>query len=280
MSYTNQTTHYGLPLPTQTDLVNGLDNNDAFERIDTAIYGAEQAATTATQDIIGIKATIAQLQNADVTFQSELTGVKARVSTLEENETTVVEDIQDTQDMITAREVAQAQSDIRILVGEWFRYNGVLYKCTAQIELGDTIVPNVNCSATNVETEVASGGTVSVDADDVVYDNTSSGLSATNVQDAIDETSSIFKVPEYSDTRTLVSGSAAPEDGFVNVIGAAGPSGGTMTLSINSSQVYRSGTPSSFTSNIYYSTGCYPVKSGDIITFSGTSVTCHFYKVR
>ena len=170
MSYTNQTTHYGLPLPTQTDLVNGLDNNDAFERIDTAIYGAEQAANTATEDIVGIRATIAQLQNADVTFQSELTGVKARVSTLEENETTVLEDIQDTQDMITAREVPTAQSDQRILVGEWFRYNGVLYVCTVQIEIGDTIVPNVNCRATNVESEI--GGSANSHVGQVIFSTT------------------------------------------------------------------------------------------------------------
>ena len=221
MSYTNQTVHYGLPLPTQTDLVNGLDNNDAFERVDAALYGAEQAATNATRDISAIRATVAQLENADVQFQSDLTGVTARVATLEQNETEVVEDIQDTQDMITAREVANAQSDVRILVGEWFRYNGVLYKCTVQIEVGDTIVPNVNCAATNVETEVRSGGTVSVTAASVSFDDAVAQIGETNVQDALVALKTMIDNlggGSVNITRQIVNAGNVSASGYANIV--------------------------------------------------------------
>jgi len=68
----------------------------------------------------------------------------------------------------------------------YFRYNDILYKTTAVINVGETIVPNTNCAATNIATELEAGG-ANTDASNVTYDNTDSGLTATNVQDAIDE---------------------------------------------------------------------------------------------
>lgn len=158
MSYSGQTTHYGIPLPTSSDLVNLLDWNQSSEDIDTALYGAAQSAESAGTEIVGIKATLVQLANADVQFQSDLNAVDGRVTSLEQTSGNIEEDVEDVADMITAKEVPTAQSDQRILVDEWFRYNGVLYVCTVQIEIGDTIVPNVNCRATNIESEMAAGG--------------------------------------------------------------------------------------------------------------------------
>lgn len=173
MSYTNQTTHFGIPLPVQNDLVNLLDWNPSSEAIDAALYGAQQAAETASTDIVGIKATIVQLQNADVQFQSDLNAIDGRVTSLEQTSGGLEDDIEDVADMITAREVPTAQSDQRLLVGEWFRYNGVLYVCTVQIEIGDTIIPNVNCRATNIESEMSSSPTpVGPSEGDVRYNTT------------------------------------------------------------------------------------------------------------
>ena len=185
MSYSNQTTHFGIPLPTQSDLVNLLDWNTSSEAIDENLYGAKQAAEAAGADIVGIKATMVQLQNADVHFQSELNAIDGRVTSLEQTSGNIEEDVEDIADMITAKEIPTAQSDQRILVDEWFRYNGVLYVCTVQIEIGDTIVPNVNCRATNIESEMAAGGG-SVAAADVTLAPIT-GMQATDVQDGISE---------------------------------------------------------------------------------------------
>ena len=187
MSYTNSTTHYHIPLPTQTDLVNGLDWNDSSEAIDTAVYEASQAASTAAGDIVTIKQDIVDLKAEDVLIEQAATELTGRVGTLEQNATLDEQAIQDVADMITDKEVSQAQSDVHVDVGEWFRYNGVLYVCTVEINIGDTIIPNTNCRATNIEDEMPSGG--SIDADDVGYDNTTSGLTADDVQEAIDELS-------------------------------------------------------------------------------------------
>ena len=185
MSFRNQTTHYGIPLPTETDLVNILDWNTSSETLDAVVYDASEAASTASRDISAIKATIADLQDADVHFQQDLNEATGRIATLEQNATKDEQDIQDLADMITDKEVTQAQSDAHVDVGEWFRYNGVLYVCTVEIQIGDTIIPNTNCRATNIEDEMPHGG--SIDAEDVGYDNQTSQLTATDVQAAIDE---------------------------------------------------------------------------------------------
>lgn len=156
MSYTNQTTHFHIPLPTENDLVNILDWNSSSEAIDAALHDASEAASTAATDIVGIKATIIELQGADVQFQQDLNETNGRVATLEQNATKDEQDIQDIADMITDKEVAQAQSDVPVSEGEWFRYNGVLYVATTAIAIGDTIIPNTNCRATNIEDEMSS----------------------------------------------------------------------------------------------------------------------------
>lgn len=45
MSFTNTTTHYQWPLPVETDLFNGLDDNQMKEDLDEKIYNLEQRST-------------------------------------------------------------------------------------------------------------------------------------------------------------------------------------------------------------------------------------------
>ena len=158
MSYTNSTTHYALPLPTGSDKSLFTDTNQAFQDIDAAIYSAETVANQAGTDITAIKATIINLQNADVTFQNDITSLKGRMTAVEgvasQNTTDIADVRHDAEDMITAHNEATATSAAHYNIGDEFIYNDVLYRATAEINIGDTIVPNTNCSATNVMTEV------------------------------------------------------------------------------------------------------------------------------
>lgn len=166
MSYTNRTIHYGIPLPTSGDLVNLLDWNQSSEDIDAAIYGAAEAAQQAGSDIETLTGNITQLQTDLAGVQGDVTAIDGRVTSLEQTSGTLDDKVDDIADMITPREVTSAQSNIRVNVDELFRYNDVLYKCTVQINIGDTIVPNVNCTATNVETELANSGGGGAEIDD------------------------------------------------------------------------------------------------------------------
>lgn len=76
MAYSNQTTHYGLPLPTGSDKSTWTDTNNAFNTIDQAIYEASQAGS-------GQAAAIAQLQ-------SQMTTANANIS---ENASDIAEEV-------------------------------------------------------------------------------------------------------------------------------------------------------------------------------------------
>ena len=193
MSYANGTTHYNLPQTVGTDKRDWTDTNQAFADIDAAIHTAYETASTGASEIAAIKTTVANLGNAQVTFQHDLDEVELTVGqqgTAITNLDLKVDDVKaDAMDMICARDEGTAQIATRAVnKDEYFRYNDVLYIATADIAIGDTIVPNTNCKATNVATvleEISSGGEVT--ANDVTYNHTTSGLSATKVQQAIDE---------------------------------------------------------------------------------------------
>lgn len=289
MSYSGQTTHYGIPLPTSSDLVNLLDWNQSSEDIDTALYGAAQAAADAGTEIVGIKATLVQLANADVQFQSDLNAIDGRVTSLEQTSGNIEEDVKDIADMITAKEVPTAQSDQRILVDEWFRYNGVLYVCTVQIEIGDTIVPNVNCRATNIESEMAAGGG-GAEIDDTTTSASkvwSSQKTSAEILTAHtgDVRFSNGKLQQYNGTQwvdvqiggamflnyanaqsvSMTTGTSitASADGVV-FITHHGAVGANYTLEIDGNTVYTSsGNVAAFITPLF------PVKSGQVITHGG-----------
>ena len=56
MSSTNKTTHYELPQFVENDIFNPLvDDNDAYEKIDTALYNIADAEADNAAEIVGIK---------------------------------------------------------------------------------------------------------------------------------------------------------------------------------------------------------------------------------
>ena len=83
--------------------------------------------------------------------------------------------------MICAYNEPTATSTHAYSVGDYFIYNDVLYRATAIIGVGDTIVPDTNCTSTNVTTEIASAVG---DIDDFKYNNP-----ITNISSAYDSTS-------------------------------------------------------------------------------------------
>ena len=82
-------------------------------------------------------------------------------------------------------------------IGDRFMFEGELREATAPINAGDTITPGTNCDTVTVNdsfvpsTRTINGKAlstdISLDSSDIDYDNTGSGLTATDVQEAIDE---------------------------------------------------------------------------------------------
>lgn len=202
MSYQNGTTHYNLPQTVGTDKRDWFDTNEAFADLDTAVHGAVQTGAVNTQKIEQAEETVSQLNTRVGDVEEDVADLKADVTTAQEDigtlgttlsglTTEVRNNKGDLEDMITAYEETSATASASHNVGDYFRYNDVLYITTITIRVGDTIVPDVNCRSTNVMTRVRAlenqGGGQSPLASSVLYDNATSGLQATDVQGAIDE---------------------------------------------------------------------------------------------
>lgn len=199
MSYANGTTHYNLPQTVGTDKRDWFDTNQAFADIDEALYGAVEQATSIASAVTALttrvgtaEENIADLQTSRTTDEANI----AALQTLTSQHTTQIADVKaDALDMICAVDEGTAQvASVAVTSGHYFRYNDVLYIATADIAVGDTIVPNTNCRATNVATELESGTSITVDADDVSFNDTTSSLGANNVQDAIDALKALLAV--------------------------------------------------------------------------------------
>lgn len=153
MSATNKTTHYELPVFVGGDMPGWLtDFNGAMNAIDAGIYEAKSAGDGAQSS--------ADTANANITTLSgTVDGIGGRVTTLEGTVTSQGGNI----------------DTINSLIGHG--------EPTTQDK---TIIGAIN----ELAAEIPGPGPIVVDADDVTYDNTSSGLTATNIQNAIDEVNS------------------------------------------------------------------------------------------
>lgn len=159
MSYANGTQFYNLPQTVGTDKRDWFDSNSAFATVDAALHAAVTGQAADAEAISAINASLATDEANITSLQTASTSQAASISALQTTVTTQAAQIadirQDAEDMITANnEGAAAASTRAYAIGDYFIYNDVLYKATEAIEIGDTIVPNTNCEATNVDTEI------------------------------------------------------------------------------------------------------------------------------
>lgn len=158
MSSTNFTTHYGIPTPLGTDLTTPMDYNIAAEAVDTALFGAVTDAANASQSAQEAISDVASISDTVSSIQTDLTQEKAKIVSLQTRMTSAENEIDDVRadssDMITAYNEPTATSTHAYAIGDFFIYNNTLYKATAAIAIGDTIVPDTNCTTTNVSSEI------------------------------------------------------------------------------------------------------------------------------
>lgn len=217
MAHTNQTAHYHLPQYVGTDIINPLtDTNGAYEAIDTAIYEVGQTASGMSSDIDALKiqngdsaldTTAQTLSGAINELKSDADALGLRVTTTETDVSTLQTQMSTATGNITTlnTSVAGLQTEMAGKASAT-----ALNNLTVKVGTGNLNTTAQNCvdAINEVLAEIPSGGSVS--ADDVTYDNTDSGLTATNVQDAIDEVKGdvddIPVVHEELQTATITAG--------------------------------------------------------------------------
>lgn len=241
MAHTNATANYELSQFLGTDKPAWLvDYNGDMLKIDTALKNNADNIGTAAEDIQelqdaigaeGLTGRITDIENdvSDIkteignvelpTTAQSLTGAIAELKDVNDNQTFAIIQNSDTIAQIGGAVEGVSQLAYTIAnvydssetyeIGAYAIYQNTLYKCTTAINVGEPFDPT-KWTSVKVMSEVGQGGGGSVDADDVSYDNTASGLSATNVQDAIDELATGTPVQTVEAQRgTIAAGSTS-----------------------------------------------------------------------
>ena len=97
MAYSNETTHYGLPQPTSGDKSTFLDTNEAFERVDSALYGAVTNATAAKQQADALTLEVNDLKVSVLDLKSSVLDAKTDINLLMANMGQAMTDINNLQ---------------------------------------------------------------------------------------------------------------------------------------------------------------------------------------
>lgn len=219
MSYANGTQFYNLPQTVGTDKRDWFDTNSPFAAIDAALHAAvvgqasdAEAIATINSKLATDEADIAALQTKTNTHDNQIAALQTTVNT----QANQISDVrQDAEDMITANnEGAAATSTRAYAIGDYFIYNDVLYKATAAIAVGDTIVPNTNCEATNVDTELTQ---VNNDLPKLLADVVADGVKTAGVL--------------LSEVNTALSGKTVKPNGYMDFGGTIAKYDGNLQFS-------------------------------------------------
>lgn len=158
MSSTATTQFYELTQYIGTDKPDFADNNSAFRKVDADLHQVVQDSRGFTSDIADLTERVGNLDTDLTNLSGDLDGEKAKITALQNKElsqdTEIARVKRNAQDMITAYNEASATSTHAYAVGDYFIYNNVLYQATAAIAVGATIVPDTNCTTTNVASEL------------------------------------------------------------------------------------------------------------------------------
>jgi hypothetical protein len=233
MSHVSSTAHYNLPIYGEVDIINPLtDFNDCNTAIDNKLYEVAQGTAGVVTDITDVKNQLG----------SETLDTASQTVTGAINELKTGEDALDTRVIASETDVATLQAQMATattnisnlgtsVAGLQTEMAGkasatALQTLTTKVGTGnlDTLAQNCVDAINEVLSKIPAGG--SVQAEDVVYDNTTSGLTATDAQDAIDEVASDVKdvTDELAKVEvqrgTITAGATSATLTFTSTIGA------------------------------------------------------------
>lgn len=207
MSATNATTNYALPIFIGTDKPAWLvDWNTAMTDIDAAIKGVDTDVQGAIVDISGLNSTVASHTSTLSTISGQITVINTNLNTATGNINTINSLIGNGTPTTTDQTLIGAINELHANQGD-----------LSQLQTTDksSLVAAIN--------EILGGGGGIISASVVSYSNTVSGLSASNVQNALDEVVSLLPVSNSEKkSNILAAGSTSIQITFTQqTIGAS-----------------------------------------------------------
>ncbi len=205
MSATNHTTYYEFPIFVGSDKPAWLvDWNGAMTALDSAIHEAKAEADANATDIATLQSSVSSLSGSVESQGTSITTLTQSLTSLQGTVNTITSLIGNglptTDDKTIIGAINELKADIDALDPSG---QGVQAENVSYDNTTSGLTADdVQGAIDEINAKIPQSG--NVDADDVAYDNTSSGLTATNVQDAIDELASGGSAPYDVTNRTEI----------------------------------------------------------------------------
>lgn len=189
MSYTNTTTHYQWPLPEETDLFNGLDDNQMKEDLDEKVYNLEQRSTGDHEAVGQLNTRVTKVEQTVGGYDDEIEQLQGiagehaqRLINLTNRQTELSRRLNGKAGESTiAPEYNEEES---YSVGDYVYHNNILYKAVAA-----SATPAGTFDANDwdiaILTDELGGGGGAIAAANVSFDDAVARLGASNVQTAL-----------------------------------------------------------------------------------------------
>jgi uncharacterized coiled-coil protein SlyX len=190
MSYTNTTTHYQWPLPEETDLFNGLDDNQMKEDLDEKIYNLDQRSTGDHEAVTQLNTRVTEVEETVGGYDEQIEQLEGTVAEHAER----LVNLTNRQTELSRRLNGKAgestiapeyNEEESYSVGDFVYHNNILYKAVAAsaTPAGEFDADDWDIAILTDELSGSTPGTIA--AANVSFDDTVAQIGASNVQAAI-----------------------------------------------------------------------------------------------
>lgn len=192
MSYTNTTTHYNWPLPEETDLFNGLDDNQMKEDIDDRLYNLEQQSTGDHEAVTQLNSRVTEVEQTVGGFDTQIEELEGTVGEHAERLINLTNRQTELSRRLNGKAgestiAAEYNEEESYLVGDFVYYANILYKCTTASATPAGAFDSDNWDIAILTDEL--GGSTptpgAIAAANVSFDDAVAQLGASNVQTAL-----------------------------------------------------------------------------------------------
>lgn len=190
MSYSETTTHFNWPLPVETDLFNGLDDNQMKEDLDEKVYNLEQQSTGDHEAVTQLNGRVTQVEQTVSGYDTQIEELEGtvgehaeRLINLTNRQTELSRRLNGKAGESTiAQEYNEEES---YSVGDFVYYANILYKCTTASATPAGEFDSDNWDIVILTDELGGSTPGSIAAANVSFDDAVAQLGASNVQAAL-----------------------------------------------------------------------------------------------
>ena len=217
MIYTNTTTHFNWPLPKETDLFNGLDDNQMKEDLDEKIYNLEQRSTGDHEAVTELNTRVTQVEQTVGGYDEQIEQLEGTVAEHAER----LINLTNRQTELSRRLNGKAgestiapeyNEEESYSVGDFVYHNNILYKAVAAsaTPAGTFDADDWDIAILTDELGGSTPGTIA--AANVSFDDAVAQLGASNVQAALVALKTLVDNMEGSNMKSKLTTHASGTD--------------------------------------------------------------------